>query len=976
MAAQPQKQLRARFWPLLVLWLISFSVISAGPATQEHTPGQRTAAANEADSLALVALFNETRSYNWENESNWLTGRLHTWYGVTVVNGRVTELRLAENGLRHNVPNAITDLTALEILHLNNNAIQSIPDLSALGKLALREVNVAGNSLDFGSLEPNMNQDYTLEYLPQSDFISLSLLPRRVHEGEPFSVTADAGGTSSQYQWYMGREALGSEPFPIPGANSQTYAVAEASAANAGLPLVVKVTNPVVPGVTLMGTKFFTFVPRNKLRWLDIGEYHHAYSPNGARKDEVTNTEGMDYPAIDEYSGHFRSKSFWIGVKDWTDEYGTHYPFYVGRVGGQAGRLIPTSEQTASIKSELIGRYPDTVVEVNGQASYDHYEILDAIDPNLPADRMLHTVNNMSMGITVDRKVYAFTNAYHDNYHLIDYQYCNTGNTDGDAEIELPNQTLNDVIFFRAHAWRGHEQASWAAISGQAWARFMVHDVVGDGHAEYPVDFTAQYGWIGWSFGGFEAAPGGIIDFGGPLVNDSHSMVAPGDSVGRLAAATMMGRMVLHADFSTTDTSYDRSQPSIMSWLNNDSNMHSDGQPHESYYRFGILGPMLGFDEADCIPCRRSSPHFADLNADGNPFWELGLKITGGFDGGFAATTGYGPYDMGPNECINVTVAEGIDGLSFDAATKIGRAYKWAGADKNTRTFAFDANGDGVINTAPHNYEQVFAGTETQTKNQWVLSARDSLFGTFYHARDAFEASNKFSVYPVAEPPHAPATFTVQSSPPDGIALSWTPTGQGPEIDRWEIFRTEDRADNRYVNGCLEDVTIVCGYEHIASLPANATQYTDTDVMHDTAYYYYIQAVGTPQPVAENAVRGTPGGRPLRSGRYLTQTYHPVTTAPPPEAAPAAPQDVALLGNYPNPFTNTTRFRYYLEEPTTVRLAVYDILGREIQTLTNEMKPAGLYTVDFEPQNLASGVYIYVFEAGDQRKDGTMLLVR
>ena len=88
------------------------------------------------------------------------------------------------------------------------------------------------------------------------------------------------------------------------------------------------------------------------------------------------------------------------------------------------------------------GRFADPEVVVDGQAAGGKPTVLDAIDPALPADRVVHTVTNTAFGLTAERRVHAYANAFHDNYHLITYRYCNTGNTDGDAAVELPGQRL------------------------------------------------------------------------------------------------------------------------------------------------------------------------------------------------------------------------------------------------------------------------------------------------------------------------------------------------------------------------------------------------------------------------------------------------------------------------------------------------------------------------------------------------------
>ncbi|HMS35387.1 MAG TPA: T9SS type A sorting domain-containing protein [Ignavibacteria bacterium] len=47
-----------------------------------------------------------------------------------------------------------------------------------------------------------------------------------------------------------------------------------------------------------------------------------------------------------------------------------------------------------------------------------------------------------------------------------------------------------------------------------------------------------------------------------------------------------------------------------------------------------------------------------------------------------------------------------------------------------------------------------------------------------------------------------------------------------------------------------------------------------------------------------------------------------------------------------------------------VSLKVYDILGKEVKTLVNEIKPAGVYKVEFDGSNLSSGIYFYKIETG------------
>ena len=88
------------------------------------------------------------------------------------------------------------------------------------------------------------------------------------------------------------------------------------------------------------------------------------------------------------------------------------------------------------------------------------------------------------------------------------------------------------------------------------------------------------------------------------------------------------------------------------------------------------------------------------------------------------------------------------------------------------------------------------------------------------------------------------------------------------------------------------------------------------------------------------------------------------------------PGAYSLETNYPNPFNPGTMIRYSLPEAGSVRLVVYNILGREISVLTEGFRDAGRHTAWFDGTGLASGVYIYRLEAGGRSMTGKMMLVR
>jgi len=88
------------------------------------------------------------------------------------------------------------------------------------------------------------------------------------------------------------------------------------------------------------------------------------------------------------------------------------------------------------------------------------------------------------------------------------------------------------------------------------------------------------------------------------------------------------------------------------------------------------------------------------------------------------------------------------------------------------------------------------------------------------------------------------------------------------------------------------------------------------------------------------------------------------------------PGGFALFDNYPNPFNPRTAVSYQLTAISFVRLGVYDGLGREVATLVNEEKPAGLHTVTWIAQDFPSGVYVCRLIAGGRSDSRKMLLVK
>ncbi len=93
------------------------------------------------------------------------------------------------------------------------------------------------------------------------------------------------------------------------------------------------------------------------------------------------------------------------------------------------------------------------------------------------------------------------------------------------------------------------------------------------------------------------------------------------------------------------------------------------------------------------------------------------------------------------------------------------------------------------------------------------------------------------------------------------------------------------------------------------------------------------------------------------------------------------PKNFFLNQNYPNPFNPTTKISYGIPAfagitNNRVVIKVYDVIGNEIATLVNELKPPGNYEIDFNADKLTSGIYYYTLSTGNFRETKKMILLK
>ena len=207
-----------------------------------------------------------------------------------------------------------------------------------------------------------------------------------------------------------------------------------------------------------------------------------------------------------------------------------------------------------------MGKFDHPAVNVDGADGTINtlYDQIDELDENLVADRMMLIKNNTSIGVTITKKVYAFTQQNHDNYFIFDYVLKNTGIVSADGDV-YP-QDLADFVFYLGFRYSFAGESVLGYLQGwgvwnSAWGRNTINDAIGTDPVAGDFLYRAHFAWYGP-----HSERAVSDDWGCPNQLDD----------GIFAAAKYGGAMVLHADKSAQDHSDDLYQPKTTHFIDTD----------------------------------------------------------------------------------------------------------------------------------------------------------------------------------------------------------------------------------------------------------------------------------------------------------------------------------------------------------------------------------------------------------------------
>jgi len=583
-------------------------------------------------------------------------------------------------------------------------------------------------------------------------------------------------------------------------------------------------------------------------KWIAIGDLQNWYSEGGCeietgRTGQITDQQdGLRWPAFYPVQDNQAAKAMWLGATNFVDPIGGKtYEHKVIHVGP---RFIDTKNETIPLEFTLYGKYnhPQVFVDGDPATNLQYMDEVDVVDETLSSDRMLVNRVQTSMGIEMTRRIYAFANPEHQNYHIIEYVFKNNGCFNGDCSTQQQQTIEGFTPYFQYRYALSREgmvyDGNWLPQSA-AWGHNTMNEVIGetpispDGELDQTyedgIPMRASFSWHGYHSGA------GFDNIGGP--NE------PGE--GHLGAAQFAGIVTLHADISPTDPSDDLSQPSTTWYMLSDdpltdagSNQYNSSRMTEEYLYMTQGHP----EETQAKQIGAGNANQFSPGGESNP-------------GGTSQGIGYGPYTLEPGDSVRIVLAEAVSGLSREMCYKVGQNWK-----NSMHTSDYPLNTSTAQEYMMTNYSRETTG-DIGYKNSWVFTGVDSLFNTFKRARN-----NYINNFDIPEPPKPPSTFTITSGG-DKIVLTWSSEAEdNPGFDGYRITRLKFKPDTTVFKYDINSGEIIGIDETIANvwdLSPGMTEFSDVSPIRGFDYYYYLEVLD------DGSISG---GKPLTSSLYYART--------------------------------------------------------------------------------------------------------
>jgi len=573
----------------------------------------------------------------------------------------------------------------------------------------------------------------------------------------------------------------------------------------------------------LLGGILYSAIPHSNRTWIRVGSLQSPIDAWGAERGWDANRswyEGLLWPAWYARTDNFVIDRQFMACRSFREP--QDYKSVKFSTDAGITQIIPQV-------LEQIGKYPLCQITVDGRNQFVEDYIGDNIDPLLPSDRIVTNVVRTGMGVTMTRKVYAFSQQYHDNYFIYEYNFKNTGHTDDSDEVKRV-APIEEFYFGMVSRYATSSEMNYITNLRQGtWGRhqWVYHTPMKDNP-----DLPYFYTWLG------QAQTADITmsydNVGGPVLPAEAPY-----NMARIRCPQFAGMAILHADKTWNDPANDKSKVRT-AWYIGDSNPPegADQQAwlllHDNFEDRGTFDITFE-DYAGHTLADRLSPSYVTQYASG----------------GTSGYISFGPYNIPHGESINIVIVEGVSGLSRLKAVEVGkkwyRAYQGNTVDLDLPPAPVYRDPEPI---APDAAEMDIY------KNMWVYTGKDSIIQTFLRARENYNSG-----FAIPLPPPPPLSFTILPQP-DQVLLEWSDNAeQDPNFEGYRVYRAMLEPDSFYYPVFECSVT-----------DDNITNsFSDKGLLRGLNYYYYVVSYSI------DPVLGS-----LESGRAYTQTTIPATLKKPP----------------------------------------------------------------------------------------------
>jgi hypothetical protein len=560
--------------------------------------------------------------------------------------------------------------------------------------------------------------------------------------------------------------------------------------------------------------------------------------------------------------------------------------------------------------------------------SYDGFQ-------NHTYDEVADVVDSTIFGVEVERKVYAWSQNFNDNYVITDLFFTNVGKDTLDSMYVNLQETGANFLYSNGRNPSGtfDETMVWQHYYGGR---------PGDSLRVF-YEYSADNPQI----------PGD--DMGAPQVSQN----------GRLLNPNMLFYTILHASVAPfTDSSQDVDdplQPKVTYCGVATAIPYSQtGDPYGSKSFFAIRG---GYSDAYPMAGAIQGTHHG-VNSD-----EWGSNNYSSFPGGQVHGISYrscsfGPYTFYPGQHLHIVIASGVAGIGYEMGQKIGE--QWLSGTLQDPPNASSIPGWNLrTGLFPSNFQFPTSNSVDQAKDRWLSLGIDSVMLSAWRAKWNYE--HNYSI-PQAPPPPQSVNITAN---PWGVSITWSDP-QAEAMPNFAGYRVMRRVSN------FDTVFYQPVYNSDSTDIAPTHTFNDSIRYYGAQVYYYIQSkarIGVNDPNADPTTRG----QIMYSGRTLYPNLNYVQPTNYPQ------NDLSKIRIVPNPYnikdplltsqiglgtTNGNEIVFY-NLPAVCTIKIYTENGDLVQTIQHPQagKPqSGTDTWNLQTrsqQTVYSGVYIVVFQTPD-----------